>query len=1015
MYRQLILLLLLNSVFVPARSQNLDKIRPAYISVKDGLPDATINAICQDEDGFLWIGTNYGLSRYDGVEFKNFYHSKTSPSLPGNYIKSIQKLPGQRLLVATSTGLCLFNTRANTFKSLLIPGSAKMFPFENNFSIVTIDKQNDVWAASQTALYKLDQNLNILQVNRGLNERDLSLTWFLYVESINPLPDGKVLFRLRKNKKLQYYIYTPAKKHIFPLNQLNGSRLSMIDNSEIRDIAFDKKGNSWFVKHLVDSVYFLNSMSGQISAAAFGHLPGKGQIYFNTHINLVNNWLATCTLSDGGMAYWNREASDIQQGNFTSGILLPKHHVTCMLYDRESNLWVGTDNGLYKFTLIGNAISTSELPAYNAEDHRGIDLSGTFVVNGKIFLTTTSGGVFYTNKLTAPWKEISWGKNVDENNTWNVRAADGNKFWIGTQKGMYEWEKKMVRPRLVKWPKNQQWISDYPIVTQFTDKENLLWMGLGQGKGLAAYNLADHSLQFYSKTDRKNNLPIRFPVTINEDEFGDLWMGGTEGRGLVKWRRADNRFTLFLPAYNTNFDNGIINAIYADHKGKIWLGTNSGLLKFDIHSQRIEKVDMPEGLSSNTIYSLAADNRGRIWIGTKNGLSCMELSSGHFFVFNGYYQSSEDPVLCVKYDAPADKIYFNTSHLFYSITPAELLRPRPAPSVLITSVTSSGNSLSPAESISLPANDNNINIAFSAVNLVDGMQNRYYYRLSELSKNWISAGRTRQISFSNLLSGNYSFRVKAQLSDGTMSINEAILLFSVQTPYYKSWWFVVLAIIITGSVIYSIYLNRIRQLLRVQAIRNSIATDLHDDIGSTLSNINILTELSNANLEKPEQARQFLRRITEEVNTSNQSLDDIVWSINTMNDSYEQIVARMRRYTAELFEGANIAYHIHFDERIANKKLYMEKRKDIYLVFKEAVNNIYKHSGATSVDIKLQTDQNYFQMIIKDNGKGFDPAVPSARNGIKNMKIRVSKWKGSISILSAADKGTILTIIIPIL
>jgi ligand-binding sensor domain-containing protein len=192
MYRQLILLLFLNSVLVNADAQKLDNIRPAYISVKDGLPDATINTICQDEDGFLWLGTNYGLSRYDGVEFKNYYHSKTTASLPGNYIKSIQKLQGHRLLLATSTGLCLFNTRANTFKNLLIRGSAKMFPFENNFSLVSVDKQNNIWAASQTCLYKLDQNLNILQVSRGLNEQDIGVTWFLYVESINPLPDGKV-------------------------------------------------------------------------------------------------------------------------------------------------------------------------------------------------------------------------------------------------------------------------------------------------------------------------------------------------------------------------------------------------------------------------------------------------------------------------------------------------------------------------------------------------------------------------------------------------------------------------------------------------------------------------------------------------------------------------------------------------------------------------------------------------------------------------------------------------------
>lgn len=390
------------------------------------------------------------------------------------------------------------------------------------------------------------------------------------------------------------------------------------------------------------------------------------------------------------------------------------------------------------------------------------------------------------------------------------------------------------------------------------------------------------------------------------------------------------------------------------------------------------------------------------------------MSTGHFFVFNGYYQSSEDPVVGVKYDATVNKIYFNTAHLFFSITPDQLLRHRLAPTAFITSVTSSGNNLNPGTHITLPASDNNINIAFSAINLANGAQNKYYYKLNDLSKNWIPAGKTRQISFSNLLSGNYSFRVKAQLADGTTSINEATLLFSVETPYYKSWWFIVLMIIAAGSIIYAVYLNRIRQLLHVQAIRNGIASDLHDDIGSTLSNINILAELSKANVSEPKEAVKFLKRIVEEVNNSNQSLDDIVWSINTMNDSYEQMAARMRRYAGEVFERADIAYHIHFDERIVHKRLDMEKRKDIYLVFKEAVNNIYKHAGASNVNIKLQTDNNYFQMIISDDGKGFDQNILTTRSGVKNMKIRVSKWQGSITILSEAGKGTALTINIPV-
>ncbi|WP_295674394.1 two-component regulator propeller domain-containing protein [uncultured Mucilaginibacter sp.] len=1013
MYRQLILFLLLNSIMLPVRSQKLDNIKPAYISVKDGLPDATISSICQDEDGFLWIGTNDGLSRYDGVEFKNFYHSKTNPSLPGNDIRALQKLPGHRLLVATTTGLCLFNTRANNFINLLVPASAKMFPFENNFTMVKIDKGNNIWAASQTCLYKLDQKLRVLQVTRGLSEQEIGVAGVLFVESIMPLPDGNVLFRLLHAKRPQYYIYTTADGKIIPLTQKKGFPLAMLDNLNVRDIAFDDKGNAWFVKHLVDSVFFFNSRSGRISRAAFNHMPGKGQIYFNSHISLINNRLAGCTLSDGGLVNWNSDTSAFGNQGLSSNVLLPNAHVICALYDNENNLWIGTINGLYKFTLIANAVTTSALPEYT-DDHRGIDLAGIFIVNKKIFLTTTGGGVFYTKQVDEPWRSLFWKNNSELNITWNVRAAGSDTYWIGTQKGVYAWKEDTRQLKLVNWPGNAKLIESDPIVTQFTDKENILWMGLGFGGGLAAYNLQDHSLKIYSKTDKENNLPIRFPVAIEEDEYGDLWMGGVEGRGLVKWERKTGRFSIFPPLYNTDFDNGVINTLYADHKGKMWLGTNSGLVKFDILKHSVEKYDMPGGLSSNTIYSLAADSNYHLWIGTKNGLNCMDLRKARFFSFSGYFQLSDEPVINVKFDAAANKIYFNTRHTFNSLNPDKWLQPLGSPGILITAVTSSGDNLNPATTINLPANDNNISIAYSAVNLVDGPQNKYFYRLNELSKNWIAAGGTRQITFSNLLSGKYTFRVRAQLSDGTLSRNEATLLFSVDTPYYKSWIFIISVIVLVAGVIYLLYLNRIRQLMHLQSIRNSIATDLHDDIGSTLSNINILTELSQATFNEPDKAKNFLKRITEEVNTSNQSLDDIVWSINSLNDSFDEITARMRRYAAEIFEGANIAYHVHVDEKLSHKKLHMEKRKDIYLVFKEAVNNVYKHAEASNVEIKMKTNQHFFEMIISDNGRGFDTAKPSVRNGLKNMKLRASKWRGSLTVLSVINKGTVVTIIVPI-
>jgi len=214
-------------------------------------------------------------------------------------------------------------------------------------------------------------------------------------------------------------------------------------------------------------------------------------------------------------------------------------------------------------------------------------------------------------------------------------------------------------------------------------------------------------------------------------------------------------------------------------------------------------------------------------------------------------------------------------------------------------------------------------------------------------------------------------------------------------------------LVIAGTLLRN---NRVKQL---QNIRNSIADDLHDDIGSTLTNISILSELSKQHLDPGDKANKFLTRISEEVNTTSQALDDIIWSVNVRNDSIDEIMLRMRRYAGELFDAGGLKYELSFDDRLSGIKLSMDQRRDLYLVFKEAVNNIYKHANASQVTIELNKERHQIVMCIKDDGKGFE-AKPSHRNGFKNMQNRAKKRKGNLQIESSLCKGTNVSLFFPL-
>jgi signal transduction histidine kinase len=269
------------------------------------------------------------------------------------------------------------------------------------------------------------------------------------------------------------------------------------------------------------------------------------------------------------------------------------------------------------------------------------------------------------------------------------------------------------------------------------------------------------------------------------------------------------------------------------------------------------------------------------------------------------------------------------------------------------------------------------------------------------------------VSYASLQPGHYRFEVRTWGWNSMPGI-PATFDFVIHPPFWKTWWFFSICALSLSLLLYALYHYRIRQLMKLHQVRNRIATDLHDDIGSTLTNINILSALSYKNLQEPLIAEKFLTRITEEVTASSQALDDIIWSVNSRNDSLDETLARMRRYAAELFESSNTAYHLVLDENIQNKKLSMEQRRDIFLLFKESLNNVYKHADASHVWIKVAVEKNQLIMQVRDNGKGFDTLATTHRNGWKNMQARVEKWKGILQVQSEKEKGTTVSIQLPV-
>jgi two-component sensor histidine kinase len=307
------------------------------------------------------------------------------------------------------------------------------------------------------------------------------------------------------------------------------------------------------------------------------------------------------------------------------------------------------------------------------------------------------------------------------------------------------------------------------------------------------------------------------------------------------------------------------------------------------------------------------------------------------------------------------------------------------------------------KSLHLLYDQNFFSIDFKTITLIHPGRNQFAYKLEGLDKDWNYIGNRRTAYFTGVPPGKYTFRVKAANSDGIWNDQDTSLGIIVSPPWYATWWFYTFLGIILLMIGYSLYRIRINQILRLQAIRNRIASDLHDDIGSTLNSISIYSEVVKNELGKPSRSLEMIGESSRKVIDA---MSDIVWTINPENDSFENIILRMQSLAYNLLRAKNIEFTFRCDESLNPLRLSMEIRKNFYLVFKEALNNIVKYSKAQNVAIILSKENNAIKLSIHDKGVGFDTSQPLNGNGINNMKRRAKEMKAEIKIGSQINEGT---------
>ncbi|MBX7172317.1 MAG: PAS domain S-box protein [Pyrinomonadaceae bacterium] len=1163
----------------------------------DGLGSSFVDTMMRDSQGFLWFCTRDGLSRFDGTEFIT-YQVGIENSSPG--IENIYETSNGTYWIVTTGGLYRFKSdilsNPNTVGAnrpilnaeFVSPLRGRILEDKNGQIWLAADKVFRVKENSEGKVDFVEHSLNLPKISDQpvnifrMKEADDGSLWLgTNLGIVRRLPDDRIVFYssgqsltdsgvdilIAKNGK----IWLPLATRLFiinptPIEEMKDfGAVTIVNLEQVPKVDLDssilelpQKPNEVF-EYTSDS--FLNLLGGNSIFQS-----DNGGIWLTTQRELM--------LYDG---------DKITRFNSAQGFV----NTGKMIEDSKGNLWIGGTNGLTRLDLNG-------LITYNEGDglkslylrtiQQGSD-GKIYTSQGNFLLGQFDGKRFQTVSLKLPPdSKPSWASR----NIWQDKKGE---WWILSNNGLYHFPAVSDFRQL----ENQSPLAIYTkknglkgnIAFQvFEDSGGNIWISTfsvkDEEKGL--YLWSRQTQQLTTISNETGYPPNKSASSFAEDSDGTLWMGFYEG-GAARFK--DGKFTEYGESFGV--PNGMISDLLFDRKGRLWIATTrGGLLRVGdpkAEAPQFSAITIADGLTSNNIRTITQDLEGNLFLGTVRGVDRFSPETGqiqHFSIADGLATDFVADSICDK----DGTLWFATLNGLSKLVPNRNEKKEDSPA-RISKLKIAGETKPLAElgseivqNLDLAANENNLQIDFFGLNFNPAGKLRYQYLLEGADQNWSQPNERQTVSFANLQPGTYRFLVRTVNPDETISSKPAIVSFTIRPPFYRSWWFLTLAVLFVAGAVFAldryrvhkthqvekaldetkranvlireseirfrtladtasdailtidaesniIFVNeaiekvfgytpqeligkqmsilmpermrdghnsgmtrylqtnqkninwegvslpglhkdgheiplevsfgeferegkryftgiardvserkraeealqkaREEKIKELQRVRTRIATDLHDDIGSSLTQISLYSELARQKEQENGKAGEQLNVITNVANELVETMSDIVWAINPKKDHLQDLTQRMRRFAANILTAKDIDMEFQAPDSDHEIPLGANIRREVFLIFKETVNNIAKHSEATEAKIRFSMRNDFLIISFEDNGKGFDQTEKlnsngptdwkkfRGGNGLNNMRKRAQDLGGEYEIKSETGKGTIIILSVPLL
>lgn len=915
----------------------------------DGLPDARVAPIMQDSKGYLWFGTQAGLTRYDGKEFETFGGAKDIPGIFGRFMCEDHHGGIWFAYTGFARGglLRYFNGAITEFLTVtaLLGEEA---------GTIVEDGEGNIWVGSSKTLIRM---------------RADDSTWRSWQMEAIPNLNAAALF-VDREKRLWVGTF--------------GGELYVSENGSFTRIA----GN------LLPSIRPYAIYQTRNNDLWVGGIFGAARIVGGT----------------------------VQRFDTTHG--LPQRGVWCFAEDMYGNFWIGTADGLYRLQHLGAAIRFQKERSFGDAVVYDMCLDA----EGNLWLASDPG----LRKLLAadfvvhfPNEHLLAAQGFGP----IAQQADGTLLFGSRNAGVYALQESRLIPS-----SRMQPATTFTVLSIFPESPGRTWYGMkshvpilqhGQRSIPLRVNPSDIALSIFAfvKTSScgvllGSNQGLK--RVVDEDSLANLshpaldslvifdivrdgsvseryWLATNKGLRLIDfWGDSIKRMDSFAP------DGTIVYVLLRDREGRLWCGTDGlGLVVFD--GKTLTRFTRDDGLAGNRVLALAQDSLGCIWVGTSSGLSVFDGKSFRTFTHNeGFGEIGLHGLL-------ADRDGFMWVSTFPGISklhPMKFFKSTRPPPVYIADMQVDTLHLVEGEGIELDPDPAIIAFRYQGLSFTDEANVRYRYKLEGFDRDWSPPVTQREVRYTHLGGGAYTFQVIARSADGVWSQKPATISFTILPPLWARWWFIGATAAMIALSIYGIYRYRLAKALELERTRSRIAMDLHDDIGASLTRISMMTEVAQRVAgRKPGELGEYLGKIGDTSRELIDALGDIVWSVDPRRDTLQDVIRRLVHFGEEMCDARGIAFETAIAHDLDKLSISLERRRDLLLLFKEALTNAVRHSGADRVVFGVQKGEKGIAIAVEDNGRGFTPDVHEG-HGLASMRERAKRLGVELTTTSGPECGT---------